>query len=177
MTDWEYNLQLLKRIWRSRQCLTTKTQSLMIIQGAIQRPSLRKLIGNVQITGDKIPTALPSKLLKHTGSRNSCMLPDNAAEPACCKLLGDFPSMLQAGYKSLHRLRKEILNCLRFFEVLWLHLLSPDSNDNEQYACLAAPIADFSGRSSCILKSDCVNRFSLDSVLQDWSMFKEKEVV
>lgn len=30
----------------------------------------------------------PSKPLKHTGSRNSCLLPDNAAEPACCKTAG-----------------------------------------------------------------------------------------
>lgn len=132
---------------------------MIIIQGAIQRNPLRKLIGNVQITGDEIPTARPSKLLKHTGSRNSSLLPDNAAEPACCKLLGDLPSMLQAGYKSLQRPRKEMLNCFRFFEVPRLHLFSPDSNDNEQYACLAAPIADFSGLSSCILESDCANRF------------------
>lgn len=137
----------------------------------------KKLIGNVEITGDEIPTARPSKPLKHTGSRNSCMLPDNAAEPACCKLPDDLPSMLQAGYKSLQRLWKEMLNCLCFFEVPRLHLLSPDSDDNEQYACVAAPIADFSSLSSCILKSDGVNRFSLYSVLQDWSMSKEKEVM
>lgn len=70
-----------------------------------------------------------------------------------------------------------MLNCLCVFEVPRLHLLSPDSNNNEQYACLAAPIADFSGLSSHILKSYYVNRFSLDWVLQDRSMSKEKEVV
>lgn len=104
-----------------------------------------------------------------------CVRPSRLNTPApeiaaCCQIMqrnlhvvkppGDLPSMLRAGYKSIRRLRKEMLNCHCVFEVPRLHLLSPDSNDNEQYACLAAPIADFSGLSSRILKSYCVNRFS-----------------
>lgn len=57
-----------------------------------------------------------------------------------------------------------MLKCLCVFKVQRIHLLSPDSNDNEQYACLAAPIVDFSGLSSRILKSYNVNRFSLNCV-------------
>lgn len=121
--------------------------------------------------------------------RRDCPSRLNTTAPeiaVCCQIMqrdlhvvkspGDLPSMLRAGYKSLRRLRKEMLNCLCVFEVPRLHLLSPDSNDNEQYACLAAPIADFSGLSSRILKSYCVNCLSLDLVLQDWSMSKKKEV-